>query len=83
MLEIVMAGAGREQAKLASMRARASETGVEIDRAVAEIMRDVKARGFDAVKEYSLRFDKSEPMEIDREELRRAAQRIPLRRGRL
>jgi len=77
MLEIVMAGAGREQVKLATMRARAAETGAEIDRAVAAIMQDVKARGYDAVKEYSLQFDKNEPREIGRDELRQAAQRIP------
>lgn len=77
MLEIVIAGEGREQKKLASMRARAAETGAEIDLAVAAIMQDVKARGFEAVKEYSLRFDKSEPREISKDELRQAAQRIP------
>lgn len=77
MLEIVMAGEGREQKKLASMRARAAETGAEIDLAVAAIMQDVKARGFEAVKEYSLRFDKSAPREIGKDELRQAAQRIP------
>ena len=77
MLEIVLAGDGREQKKIASMRARAAETGAEIDRAAAEIMGDVKRRGFEAVREYSLRFDKNEPREIGREELRRAAERIP------
>lgn len=77
MLEIVLAGEGREQNKIASMRARAAETGAEIDRAVAAIMQDVKCRGFEAVKEYSLRFDRSEPREISREELQQAAERIP------
>lgn len=77
MLEIVVAGEGREQKKLASMRARAAETGAEIDLAVSTIMQDVKARGIEAVKEYSLRFDKSEPREISKDELRQAAQRIP------
>lgn len=78
MLEIVLAGDGCEQKKIASMRARAAETGAEIDRAAAEIMGDVKRRGFEAVREYSLRFDKNEPREIGREELRRAAERIPV-----
>lgn len=77
MLEIVLAGEGRERNKIASMRARAAETGAEVDLAVAEIMRDVKSGGLEAVTKYSLRFDKSEPREISREELRQAAERIP------
>ncbi len=78
MLEIVLAGEGREQQKIASMQARAAETGAEVDRAVSAIMSDVKARGMDAVKEYSLRFDKGVPREISKEELRQAAERIPV-----
>lgn len=78
MLEIVLAGEGREQNKIAAMRARAAETGAEVNRAVAAIMQDVKCRGYEAVREYSLRFDKNEPREIAREELRRAAERIPV-----
>ena len=70
MFEIVLAGDGREQAKIASMRSRAAETGAEIDRAAADIMHDVKQRGYDAVREYSLKFDGHEPREISREELK-------------
>lgn len=77
MLEIILAGDGREQAKIASMRARAAETGIEIDRAAADIMHDVKLRGYEAVREYSLKFDRHEPREISREELQAAANRVP------
>ena len=77
MLEIVVAGNGREQEKLASMQARAAETGAEVDRAAAEVMREVKLRGFDAVREYSLRLDKNEPRELTQDELRQAAERVP------
>lgn len=72
-----MAGDGREEQKIASMRARAAETGAEIDRAVAAIMQDVKSRGMEAVKEYSLRHDQNEPREIGEDELKAAAERIP------
>ena len=77
MLEIVTAGEGREDRKIAAMRSRAAQTGAEIDRAVADILRDVKRRGLEAVEEYSLRFDKAPPREIPRQDLERAAERIP------
>lgn len=77
MLKIVQAGQGREEAQIAAMRTRAAQTGAEIDRAAAEILRQVRARGLAAVEEYSLRFDKAAPREIPREELKRAAERIP------
>lgn len=77
MLEIILAGEGREQEKTAAMRARAAKAGAEVDRAAAEILRDVRARGYDAVREYSLRFDKSEPRELTADELRRAAECVP------
>ena len=70
MLEIVVAGAGREEEKIAAMRARAAQAGAEIDRAVADILEDVRRRGLGAVEEYSLRFDHAKPREISREELR-------------
>ena len=77
MLEIVVAGAGREEEKIAAMRARAAQAGAEIDRAVADILEDVRRRGLEAVEEYSLRFDHAKPREISREELRQAADRVP------
>ena len=77
MLEIVVAGAGREEEKIAAMRARAAQAGAEIDRAVADILEDVRRRGLEAVEEYYLRFDHAKPREISREELRQAADRVP------
>ena len=77
MLEIVMAGNGREEEKIAAMRARAAQAGAEIDRAVADILRDVRARGLEAVEEYSLRFDQAKPRELATGELEQAARRIP------
>ncbi len=77
MLELVVAGEGREQEKLTSMRARAAETGAEIRRSVAAILADVRERGYAAVEEYSVKFDGNPPREVAMEELEQAAQRIP------
>ena len=77
MWELVVAGEGREQEKLASMRSRAAETGAEIQRSVAAIMEDVRRRGYQAVEEYSAKFDGNPPREVTVEELEQAAQRIP------
>lgn len=76
MLELVVAGEGREQEKLASMRSRAAQTGAEIQRSVAAIMEDVWARGYEAVEEYSVKFDQNPPREVSMEELEQAAVRI-------
>ena len=76
MLELVVAGEGREQEKLASMRSRAAQTGAEIQRSVAAIMEDVRARGYEAVEEYSVKFDQNPPREVSMEELEQAAGRI-------
>ena len=69
MLEIIRADGTAEKNKIAAMRARAAEVSADVDRAVADILSNVRENGFAAVKEYSLRFDKAEPREISREEL--------------
>ena len=72
MIEIVRADGSAEKARIAAMRARAREKGARIDKAVADIMQDVKENGFSAVAGYSRRFDKAEPYEIGAEELEMA-----------
>ena len=69
MLEIIRADGTSEKNKIAAMRARAAEVSADVDRAVADILSNVRENGFAAVREYSLRFDKAEPREISREEL--------------
>lgn len=69
MIEIVRADGAAELARIAAMRARSAEVGAEVDRAAAAIMEDVRLRGYEAVKEYSLRFDGAEPREIPHSEL--------------
>lgn len=78
MITIINADGSAERLQLDAMRARAAETNEEINRAVAAIMNDVRVRGYEAVREYSLKFDKNEPRELKAEELEAAAKRVPL-----
>ena len=77
MIDIIRADGRLEQEKISAMRARAAQANADIERAVAEIMRNVKENSFAAVKEYSLRFDHAEPYEISREMLDAAYDRCP------
>ncbi len=61
---------------LSAMRARAAEANAVIASAAASVMEDVHRRGMDAVREYSLQFDKAEPREIKKSTLEGAAKRI-------
>ncbi|MBE6955311.1 MAG: histidinol dehydrogenase [Ruminococcaceae bacterium] len=72
----VIADGVREVELLSAMRERAQQAGEAINRTAAQIMKDVRSRGMEAVKEYSLKFDGAEPREITREELEEAAKRI-------
>lgn len=76
MISIIKADGKAERWQLDAMRTRAAQTGEEIDRAAAAIMDDVRCRGFEAVREYSLKFDKNEPRELTAEELEAAAKRV-------
>ena len=77
MIEIIKADGQAEQARIAAMRARAAQVGADIQKAVSAVMAEVKARGYEAVKEYSLRFDGKEPYELTQEELEAAYDRCP------
>ena len=77
MIQIVKADGSAEQAVISAMKARAAQANQAIDTAVAEIMNTVKETGFDAVREYSLRFDKAEPQEISGEAVEAAYNRCP------
>lgn len=69
MIEIIKADGIAEKKRIEAMRARSAEVGAEVNRAVSEIMDAVRVKGFEAVREYSLRFDKAEPREISPAEL--------------
>lgn len=77
MIEILKADGKAEVELMAAMRARAAEVSADIERAVADIMHNVKENGFAAVEECSLRFDKASPRELTREELEAAYDRCP------
>ena len=77
MINIVQADGAAERAVLEAMRARAARAGAAVDKAAAEIMEAVRERGFEAVREYSLRFDGAEPRELDPAELEAARGRCP------
>ena len=64
-------------ARLAAMRQRAAEANREIAAAAEAILADIRARGWEAVREYSLRFDKAEPCEIPQTRLKAAYDAIP------
>ncbi|MBE6948371.1 MAG: histidinol dehydrogenase [Ruminococcaceae bacterium] len=62
---------------LEDMRSRAANANEKIDKIVASVLADVQVRGYEAVKEYSLRFDGTEPYEITKEQLEKAAEECP------
>ena len=69
MIQIIRADGSAEQECIRAMRARAASANEAIDRAVAEILKNVKENGFAAVRDYSLKFDKAAPREISPAEL--------------
>ena len=77
MIQIVKADGTAEKAVMTAMKARAAQANQAIDAAAAEIMETVREKGFAAVREYSLRFDKAEPREISQAELQAAYDRCP------
>lgn len=77
MIEILKADGIAEKELISAMRARAAEVSADIERAVSDIMQNVKENGFAAVEEYSLRFDKASPREMTKEELDAAYERCP------
>lgn len=77
MIQIVKADGAAEKAVISAMKARAAQANQAIDAAAAEIMETVREKGFEAVRDYSLRFDKAEPREISQVELQAAYDRCP------
>ena len=69
MLKIIKADGTAERKQIEDMRARAAETGEEINAAAVSVLKDVRENGYEAVKKYSLQFDGAEPREIKGEEL--------------
>ena len=76
MITIVKADGTAERQQIEAMRRRAAETGAGIEQSAREIMEAVRQRGYEAVREYSLKFDGNEPYEISKTQLKAAADRI-------
>ena len=69
MIPIVKADGRAELELLDNLRTRAAQANEAIVKTAAAVMSDVEERGYDAVKEYSLRFDGVEPREFTSAEL--------------
>ena len=76
MITIVKADGAAERQQIEAMRRRAAETGAGIEQSAREIMEAVRRRGYEAVREYSMKFDGNEPYEISKTQLKAAAERI-------
>jgi len=72
MIRILKANGVNEVELIEQMRARAGETEKKISDIAEATLKDIKERGYEAVKEYSLKFDKAEPYEITEDRLRQA-----------
>jgi histidinol dehydrogenase len=72
MIRIIKADGSAEVKLIETLRSRAAEIGEEINQTAASMMADVRKRGFEAVREYSLRLDGVEPREFAAEELQAA-----------
>ncbi len=59
------------------MRERVAEKNTDIEHSVRQIMKEVRERGYEAVAEYSRRFDGTAPYEITQEQLENACQSCP------
>lgn len=77
MIRTVTADGAAEKELVASLRQRAAETAAEINRTAAGILEDVRLRGFEAVREHSLRLDGAEPRQIPKERLEEALSACP------
>ncbi|MDR0248446.1 MAG: histidinol dehydrogenase [Oscillospiraceae bacterium] len=68
-MQIVTAGAPEAAAALAALAARAEAESAEVCGTVSRIIASVRERGWDACREFSLRYDGALPREVSREEI--------------
>lgn len=71
MIPMIQVNGTDETAFLKKLRARASSVNDEVTASVTEIVRNVRDRGDEAIREYTVRFDGQAPdcFEVDREEI--------------
>jgi len=73
MIQIVKRDREKLAKALGEIRGRAAGVNREIRETAERIMEDIRVRGFDAVMEYSLKFDGAAPYELAQSALERAA----------
>lgn len=71
MIPMIRVNGTDETAFLKKLRVRASSVNDEVTASVTEIVRNVRDRGDEVVREYTVRFDGQAPdcFEVDREEI--------------
>ena len=72
MIRIIKADGTAELELIETLRSRAAEIGAEINRTAEKMLAEVKRRGYEAVREYSVRLDGAEPREFTAAELQTA-----------
>ncbi len=77
MIQVIQGSKDAIQVQIQAMNIRRGEADAAISRTAAEIMEDVRRRGYEAVREYSLQFDKAEPYELTKDQLEAAAAACP------
>ena len=76
MLATVRADSPERQTLFDAISSRASASAESVRKSVAQYIADIRLRGWDAVREISLKFDGTEPREISAGEIRAAAGRV-------
>lgn len=76
IMEVVVADGQKEYTLLEQLGARSSETDRRVTAAVGEILAEVRARGDEAVEDYTLKFDRTKPhlAPLGRDELKKMAE---------
>lgn len=77
MIRIITANGKNEFDTIRSIKDRAFEIGAGIETQARMIMEDIKHRKWEAVHEYSLRFDNAEPREVSKDEIDDAYDNCP------
>ncbi len=75
MIEMIYADGKAEYEALKKLRDRAAQAGAEIAAGALTIMEAVRTRGYEAVCEYSVKFDGAQPYEISRQQMKDAFDR--------
>lgn len=78
-MNLIIADGKNEQEALRAMRARSTEIDADVTKTVQGIVNDVRARGDEAVREYTFKFDKVklQELELSKEAVDKACESVP------